>query len=304
MTSEIVWSNVLTETDVEFDRKLQRVAETIGEGTLTAIADYELQHARGVDRESLGYARLLLKGEQLNYLDREQVAERHEVLNRAIELEPHTGLAHASVASLLSWQLINGISNDVPREESRLQEEARLALKLAPNDPFVLLSVGSTYCRLGLYERGLVLLRRSCGMAPTVHAKDLLARSLCFAGQPEEAIPLFRDILDTMPAGHTFPYARLAVALVQAGRLDEAIEFSSKGVANFPEDYYGWLIHANLLAQTDREGEARDALAQASALVAGLKIEMAIEGTERTYGRTEQQRDWLTAGLRKMLERS
>ena len=89
----------------------------------------------------LSYAQLVLRAEQPNYLDRGLVVERLEGLKHAIELEPRTASAHACLAQLLSWQIINGASDDAARDESTLQEEAKLALKLSPNDPYVLLGV-------------------------------------------------------------------------------------------------------------------------------------------------------------------
>jgi tetratricopeptide (TPR) repeat protein len=299
-TGEVIWANRSFEAHTEYHAKLDRVAEMIGEGALRKLGDYEMARMAGQSADVLSYGRLVIKAEQLNYLDRTRIGERLEVLKRAIELEPNTGYAHASLASLLSWQLINGASQDPVRDETTMQEEARLALRLEPNDPFVLLSVGATYCRLGRYERGLGLLRRSCDMAPTVQAKDQLARSLCFAGRPDEAIPLFEQILETMPSGLAFPYVRLAVALTQAGRLQEALSSANDAVVHFPDDYYGWLVQANLLAQIGQEGEARMAVREAQRLVSGVNLDVVIERTEATYGRTDNQRRWLTQGLRRL----
>jgi hypothetical protein len=105
-----------------------------------------------------------------------------------------------------------------------------------------------------------------------------LARSLCFAASGE-AIGLFRAILDTMPAGHTFPFGRLALALAQAGRIDEGVTYSTLATVHFPSDYYGWIVHANLLAQAARDDEGQLALAEAERLVKGLQMEMVIART-------------------------
>ena len=300
----IVWANRLSESSAQFSLTYRRIAEMIGEGALKAIADHELHRIGGHGSLELNYAQLVLRAQQLNYLDREQVVERLGDLKRAIELEPRAAPAHACLAQLLSWQIINGVSNDASRDETTLEEEAKLALKFSPNDPYVLLSVGTTYSRLRRYESGLGLLRRALSLAPTVHAKDELARSLCSAGQPEEAVPLYQEILETMPAGHTFPYVRLAVPLVQMGRLNDALKYSRDGVIHFPEDYYSWVVHANLLAQLGDVDQAKRALEEARRLLPNqqLPLQMIIDRTEATYGRTEAQRNWLTAGLRGLLE--
>lgn len=297
-SGEIVWANRTTESADSYAIRADHLAEVIAEGALQTIADHELQRIAGQDPAGLSFYQLLIKARQLNYFDRQQVQDRSKTLDRALELRPDSALAHAELAGLLSWKIINGLSGDTAADTGRLEREARAALRLAGNDPAVLLSVGTTYCRIGRYQQGLSLLRRSYRMAPTVAAKDQLARSLCFAGRPEEAIELFAGILETLPAGHTFPYARLAVALTQSGRLEDALARSSEAVVHFAEDFYGWLLHANLLALLNRTDEAREALAEARRLVPKLQLDNVIERTESTYGRTPEQRHWLTGGLR------
>jgi tetratricopeptide (TPR) repeat protein len=301
-TREVIWANQSREPTVTFTRKLTRIAESIGEGALSAIAADEQRRIAGRGIAELGYAQLMVKADQLNYMDRDQVAERFQALKRAIELEPTTGIAHAALAQLLSWQILNRVSDDAERDRTTLLEEARLALKLSSDDPFVLLSVGTAYCRIEQYAKGLSLIQRASDLAPTIGAKDHLARSLCFAGQPEKAIPLFEAILESMPAGHTFPYVRLSIALTQAGRLDDAIGYSSQGIVHFPEDYYSWVMHANLLAQLKRPAEAVEALAEVRRLLPKLRLDALISGTEAAYGRTPEQRGWLTGGLRILQE--
>ena len=76
---------------------------------------------------------------------------------------------------------------------------------------------------------------------------------------------------------------------------------STQAVVHFPNDYYGWLVHANVLAQLDREDDARKAVSQAVRLVPKLQLETAIARTEASYGRDEIQRKHLTSGLRSLI---
>ena len=115
---EVIWANRSVEAQSAFAAKLDRIAEMIGEGAIKNVCDHEMGRMSALDVQTLGYWRLVLKAEQLNYLDRPRIGERLEVLKRAIELEPNTGYAHASLAELLSWQLINGASQ-IPRATKR-----------------------------------------------------------------------------------------------------------------------------------------------------------------------------------------
>ena len=296
-SGDVVWASTAQEHPEEFALEQDRIAEMIAVGTLKMVSDHERDLACDCPIEELTFVQLMLRTEQLNYLDKQQVDDRSAALNRAIELEPSSALPYASLAGMLSWQIINGVSSNSDSDRARLLDMSRRALRLSSNDPAVLLHIGTTYCRIGKYQSGLSLIRRAYDLAPTVNARDQLARSLCFAGQPDEAVALFEEILATMPAGLSFPYVRLAVALAQTGRLDDAVQSSEKSVVNFPEDYYGWFVHANLLAQTGEIEAAREALAEGQRLVPNLKIETVIDNTASTYARTEEQRRWLTAGL-------
>jgi tetratricopeptide (TPR) repeat protein len=282
--------------------KHERIAEMIAEATLVPISDHELRRIAPLPLHQLQYGQLLLGSEQLSYLQRGEVERRAEHLDAAIALEPQQGLAHALLCNLLAWQLINGISDDAQRDRARMSEEAEIALRLEPNNSRVLLNVGLAYSRTGEFESGLPLIRRSIALAPTVRAKDELARALCFAGQPAEAIALFEEIIDSMPAGHVFPYGRLAVALTQAGRLRDALEYAQMGTVHFPADFYGWLVLANLLGQFDRVDEALRALNEAKRLVKALRLEIVIARTEASYGRVAEQGKFLTAGLTRLQE--
>jgi len=300
-SAEVVSAGQSRASESEIMTNRDQIADMIGEGVLKSVTNRELHKLSTKPLETLTYSQLILKAEQLNYLDRREVQDRLAALSRAMEIEPHSGFPHAALAGILSWQIINGISDNSEEASTRLLDEARTALRLDGNDPPVLLSVGTTYCRIGRYESGLSLIRRAYQMAPTNTARDRLARSLCFAGQPEEAIELFEEIVARLPAGYSFPYVRLAIAQAQAGKLEAALENSAASTLNFPDDYYGWYVHANLLELLGSTDKAISALAEGRKLVPQLKVETVIENTASTYGRTEAQREWLTAGLRRLI---
>lgn len=297
-SKELVWTTNRQQEREGFLQVSCHLAENLGEGAIRKIAAHEVRVTSAVPINELGYAQLILIADQLNYLDYDETQRRFALLDRAIELDPNCGIAFASIANLRSWKSLN---QDKSEGEDSVLSAVRDALRKDPDDPFVLLSTGTTLCRLGVYERGLALLRRAHQMAPTVRAKSDLARGLCFAGQPEEAVSLFNSIIETIPVGQTYPYARLAVALTQAGKLEEALVQSRAATTHFSEDYYGWIVHCNLLSQLGEIDAARAALAEAKKLLPKLQLDRVIERTRQTYGRTDNQIEWLTKGLASML---
>jgi hypothetical protein len=65
------------------------------------------------------------------------------LLRRAIELEAEYAAAHAALASVLSEQVLNGLSDD-PRSDRQIAlASAERAYSIAPADPFVLKMCGA-----------------------------------------------------------------------------------------------------------------------------------------------------------------
>ena len=221
------------------------------------------------------------------------------MLQRALEMRPKVAFAHAALASLLSWQTMNGVSGLYAANEAAILDRVRIAQRLSPNDPYVLHSIGSTLCRVRRFKEGLSHLRRANELAPTVRTMDQLAACLCFVGEPAEAVALFREILTTMPTGHVLD--EMAGALSRKlGELDEAEQLTAASVLHFPDDYFGWVLHANLLALRECESEARAALGAAIRIVPGLRLEAVVRRIESTYVTPVNSKGWLTAGLRRL----
>jgi tetratricopeptide (TPR) repeat protein len=300
-TGEIFGAQRHSESVAAFTDKQERIAEMIGEALVQAVTDRELQRIAQLPAAELSLGQILLKTDQLNYLDRAEIDARLELLEKAVALDPASGLARARQAGLLAWRLINGVSTDRDADAATIDTRAQQALRAQPNDPQTLGSIGLTLCRLGRFEQGLPLMRRSVALAPTIKSKDALARSLTFAGHASEAIDLFEEILANMPAGRTFPYGRLAVAYTQAGDITRALHYSTLAMVHFPDDYYGYLVHANLLAHSERIEEALHVIEQARGLVPRLSLDTVIARTAETYARDEAQRRHLTGGLQRLL---
>jgi len=215
----------------------------------------------------------------------------------AIEMFPHLAPAHAAYADLVSWEILNGLSDDIPASAKLARDEASTALDKDHDSPYVLSRCGMVFMRLNDRSRGIDLCERAFELAPSTTSKEALARAYCYAGRSEEAIGLLMDILAMLPRGHAFRYGKLVVPLVQAGRISEALKYSFLHLGNFPKDYYAWALHCNIVFQLLRPEEALEAWAEVQALAPKLTIEQIAEGTIRTYGRTEQQKSFLTDGL-------
>ena len=278
---------------------LARLAEMIADEVCDRIRRHFSRQIIEASRpvEQMTYWELVLTSDQFTGMSNNNLQQREERLRRACRMYDLLAPAHAAYADLLSWRVLNGVSESPREDADRARDEANQAIEADRDSPYALARCGAVFARLGEYARGVELCRRAYDLAPSTATREALARSLCFAGEPAEAIELLNQILETMPPGRVFRYGKLVVPLVQAGRLDEALELSFRSVSNFPGDFYAWVVHCNLLMHVDRQDEAMAAWTEVQRLSPAQTLRNNIIGTNRTYGRNDEQIHRLTGGL-------
>ncbi len=301
-TNELIWSNTVAKQNDSAHSA--QVSESIAQSALEHI--YRNQTRRlamlVVPDSQRSYWDLILLSDRFRSTDAADLSSRRDRLLRAIEMFPQLAPAYAAWADYGSWLIINGLAENMKEQAKTARLAADMAVDLEPNSPEGLSRCGAVYARLGEYDQGIQLCRRAAELAPSVSARESLARVLCFAGQPSESVAIYRTILESLPAGQAFQYGKLVVPLVQQGEFESAEEYSQLGVVNYPKDFYGWALRCNLLAQLGREDEALAAWHQVAELRPELKITDLALGTQRTYGRTPTQRHNLTRGYLQIAE--
>ena len=133
---------------------------------------------------------------------------------RGAALDPKSALAHALYANALS---ANG-----RWEEARLEGER--AITLNPNDYLANVNVAqTTFSRIGDHERSIALQERFLGDDPFVPPGELSSYGLQFylLRRYESSATVQRRCIAVQPLNSSC-HARLAMALAQLGRLDEA----------------------------------------------------------------------------------
>ncbi|HYD93759.1 MAG TPA: tetratricopeptide repeat protein [Noviherbaspirillum sp.] len=127
-------------------------------------------------------------------------------LRKVIELAPNNQHAY------------NALGYSLAERNIRLQEAFQLidkALKLAPDDPFIMDSMGWVQFRLGNLREAESLLRRAYDLRPDVEIAAHLGEVLWIKGQKEDAQKLWRDAQTRDPQNDTLKstLARLNVSL-------------------------------------------------------------------------------------------
>ncbi|HEY0846116.1 MAG TPA: tetratricopeptide repeat protein [Noviherbaspirillum sp.] len=197
---------LLHETDVSGER--ERAQLVIAEGQLLRDAN-QLQESLKVYKEGIkqfptntdllyDYAMAAEKNSQWEVME--------SSLRKIMELAPNNQHAY------------NALGYSLAERNIRLDEAHALiekALKLAPDDPFILDSMGWVQFRLGKLQEAEELLRRAYEMRPDVEIAAHLGEVLWVKGQKDAAQKLWRDAQSKDPQNDTLKstLARLNVSL-------------------------------------------------------------------------------------------
>ncbi|HEX7270907.1 MAG TPA: tetratricopeptide repeat protein [Casimicrobiaceae bacterium] len=179
---------------------------------------------------------------------------------RAIDLDPEHGPAHAILASLayiaeFDWPKADALFARAlavaPRDagvrsafasflmySARFEESLRefdVIQALDPLDPAICCSKGALYFYWRRYERAETLLGQAIEMAPhDIYARLLLADTYAQCGRPDESLGTSRELVQMAPA-YANSHVYLARALHLLGRNAEAIQIMAEARARFDD---------------------------------------------------------------------
>jgi protein O-mannosyl-transferase len=202
-------------------------------------------------------------------------------LTRAITLRPERPTAHNSLGVFYV-------------DQGRLGEaeaEFREAIRLAPQYAEATVNLGALYARQRRYAEAIPVLRRAVVLSPQsgsargnlAFALDNAGIDLAQAGKPAEAVDLFREATELLPAEATF-WRNLGQGLIENGRVGEAVPALERAVALRPTGATErvWLARAYLLADKPLEAQAQiDVLRGLDPAAAGAVLRAAGESIER-----------------------
>src|SRR6185437_400846 len=200
----------------------------------------------------------------------ERITKSRKLYERALQLDPASVNARSALANaLLDWFWISGQA--APVGFARIEQLVSDAEALAPNNPEVLWVSAYLLWHLGRWLAAEAAFQRLLASYPTWNGTELML-GLCYEllGKTDDAIGMFRFSIRKSPK-HFFIWARyhaLAIALLLAGRHDEAVSWEQRAIAAHPENSpklfaEEYLTLASAYAGLGRKEEARGAVAQA-----------------------------------------
>jgi len=192
-----------------------------------------------------------------------------ELLEQAIERDPHYGSALAQAAARHFELHVNGWTNDPETSRRKGIELSRQALQVAGDDPNVLSNVAYILGYFGEeIDVAIALLDRGLELNPSFARGWQWSGWLrAWTGQPDLAIKHFETSLRLNPREQRAnPHMGIGVALFFAGRLEEARATLLRSLQEKPNWVPTYRFLASCYAHMGRLDEAREVVRQLRSL--------------------------------------
>lgn len=231
-TSTIVWAERFVRAEEDLlvlqNEIVTKVVRLVGpaDGALSEIRRNELARVRRMPTASLAAYDHFLKGLVLfeTYSEKE-TARSIEEFDRALEIDPLYGRAHAYAGWAFLQDFRNGWSNMPEQSLAEAERRARMAIEVDPNDPYGHWAMGA----IRLYQR-----RHDLSLESYQHAIELnpnnaemlvhFGWALTYAGQPDMGITYIDSAMERNPRYPGWYLWDLAFAHLVATRYEEAAE--------------------------------------------------------------------------------
>lgn len=263
--------------------------------TLTTAEQAGLSEAYKVDPEAYD---LYLKGQaRVNVYSPQSNAEARENFQKAIDLDPSFGRAHAGLALTYAVDATFGWSGDTVRSQDQAIKYARAALALNSRSPQVFMSLAQVYGSQRKIDEGIAELRKAIALDPNfADGYVLLGMFLAYSGKPDEGIEAIQNAMQLSPKhGYVYPYG-LTIAHFVKQEYDMALPILETVLERNNNFQQGRLLYISILGLLNR---IEDAEWEAEEVLAALpEFSLAEEAERVRFVRTEDRHRYL-AGLRR-----
>jgi adenylate cyclase len=217
-----LWAERFDRDQRELFEVQDELVRTIAATLVGRLQATDLERARRKPPASLAAYECVLRGTALGEVG--AIAEGRRLFERAIELDPTYGRAHARLAH----SLYLGWYRDPAGSDATLDRAlalARKAVELDPNDNVCQDLLGWIYQQQGAFELAEHHKRRALELNPNSPEQVACTGVLCtFLGQAEEAVGWFERARRLDPFFEpTWYWPLLGVAHFVAGRYDQAV---------------------------------------------------------------------------------
>jgi adenylate cyclase len=213
----------------------------------------------------------------------ESAAEAIEELRQITRTDPDFPLAHALLGLLIAFAANMSLISDTPEVRKEAREASERAIELDPGGSEVVGYAGCAIADLGEDLRGCEMLERAIEIDPSnAQARVALGTAQARLHRLEEGIENLRLGMRLSPRDVRIAFwgMFLANALLNAGRLEEALAEASLAARRDGRLYTARLVAARTLVKLGRNDDARMALAEALR----IRPNMTLAEVEKFFG--------------------
>jgi adenylate cyclase len=257
----------------------------------------EFERARQKPTEKLDSYDFYLRGMALLH-QRSSPLETHELFRKAIERDPEYAMAHAMVAWM--WMARQAVYGMPLKADARAEaiRHARLAARLAEEDPFVLATAGHVLTYLGQeYERGVAMVEQAVALNPNL-AIAWYSRGFVYllCDEAERAIESFDHMIRLSPLDplRLSAWNGSSHAFFCLSRHEDGCAAAMKSM-QFDANAHSLLTFAMNAVRIGRKEEANKAISRVLKLQPGFRVSHA---SEAFPVRWPERRDQIAAALR------
>jgi adenylate cyclase len=213
----------------------------------------------------------------------ESAAEAIEELRQITRTDPDFPLAHALLGLLIAFAANMSLISDTPEVRKEAREASERAIELDPGGSEVVGYAGCAIADLGEDLRGCEMLERAIEIDPSnAQARVALGTAQARLHRLDEGIENLRLGMRLSPRDVRIAFwgMFLANALLNAGRLEEALAEASLAARRDGRLYTARLVTARTLVKLGRNDDARTALAEARR----IRPNMTLAEVEKFFG--------------------
>ena len=225
-----------------YDRPIQDTFAVQDEITRKVVAALNVEMHAGISAQGATTAEGLeyfFRGfAHVSRSTKEDNALARRMFEKVVELEPQWATARVLLGRTHRADFVYGWSEDPRQSFKRSADLAEKALALDETSPGAYSLLGNNYLNKGEYENAIAYGRKSVDLAPNLsHFLVLLAMTLNYSGQPEEAVELIEKAMRLNPRYPVWWLYYLGQGHRLSGQYDKAIDTFKEAIALQPNNH-------------------------------------------------------------------
>ena len=281
-TSNHIWSTRVDGAVSDLFDLQDRIAAEVASAIQPSIRRAEIDRARSKRPETLAAYDLVMRAFPHLWAHRPQEnLEAIALLDRALQLEPHYGLAVALAAWAHGQQIAYNWSLDLTAERRNAAKHIEQAVLWVHDDPTALTALSTAMMLGGDVAQAAAVADQALMLDPN-HAWAWMRRGWgqVYLGNPEEGLTAFERAQRLSPLD---PFAfnvhlGMGLAHFSAERPQMAIQYARKALAERPGLTWPYRDLATYFADQGELADARDALQRFTAAHPGVTLEIIGDG--------------------------